>query len=153
MLHAKRPDVGELLQCNGAPWKHVQQECMVIFPIATGSDLRFFTRFSVNQRRRSETNRCNVIQPKEQLGEHRTTINKFILLYYVSSYDGFFCFSVLYRIILELTKIYMSVAFVQDTRIKCALHVFHGRLKKKIVIILFLYIFFIIYRKHEVSRQ
>lgn len=46
----------------------------------------------------------------------------------------------------------MSVAFVQDTRIKCALHVFHGRLKKKIVIILFLYIFFIIYRKHEVSR-
>lgn len=135
-----------------APWKHVQQECMVIFSIATGSDLRFFTRFSVNQRRRSETNRCNVIQPKEQLGEHRTTINKFILLYYVSSYDGFFCFSVLYRIILELTKIYMSVAFVQDTRIKCALHVFHGRLKKKIVIILFLYIFFIIYRKHEVSR-
>lgn len=48
----------------------------------------------------------------------------------------------------------MSVAFVQDTRIKCALHVLHGRLKKKIiVIILFLYIFFIIYRKHEVSRQ
>lgn len=39
-------------------------------------------------------------------------------------------FSVLYRIILELTKIYMSVAFVQDTRIKCALHVLHGRLKK-----------------------
>lgn len=128
MLHAKRPDVGELLQCNGAPWKHVQQECMVIFSIATGSDLRFFTRFSVNQRRRSETNRCNVIQPNEQLGEHRTTINKFILLYYVSPYDGF---SVLYTIILELTKIYMSVAFVQDTRIKCALHVLHGRLKKK----------------------
>lgn len=24
----------------------------------------------------------------------------------------------------------MSVAFVQDTRIKCALHVLHGRLKK-----------------------
>lgn len=126
---------------------------MVIFSIATGSDLRFFTRFSVNQRRRSETNRCNVIQPKEQLGEHRTTIIKFILLYYVSSYDGFFCFSVLYRIILELTKIYMSVAFVQDTRIKCALHVLHGRLNKIIVIILFLYIFFIIYRKLKVSRQ
>lgn len=42
---------------------------------------------------------------------------------------GFSGFSVLYKIILELTKIYMSVAFVQDTctkatRIKCALHVF-----------------------------
>lgn len=39
-------------------------------------------------------------------------------------------FSVLYTIILEMTKIYMSVAFVQDTRIKCASHVLHGRLKK-----------------------
>lgn len=40
----------------------------------------------------------------------------------------FFCFIQNYIRIDK--KIYMSVAFVQDTRIKCALHVLHGRLKK-----------------------
>lgn len=131
MLHAKRPDVGELLQCSGPrgsmysrnAWSFSQllQEVIYVFSPAFLS-IRDEDPKRIDATSYSQKNSCvNIARPSTS--SFSCTMYRLMM--------GFLCLSVLYRIILELTKIYMSVAFVQDTRIKCALHVLHGRLKKK----------------------
>lgn len=150
MLHAKRPDVGELLQCSGPrgsmfsrnAWSFSQllQEVIYVFSPAF---------LSIRDEDPKRIDATSYSQKNSWVNIARPSTSSFSC----TMYRLMMGFSVLYRIILELTKIYMSIALVQDTRIKCALHVLHGRLNKIIVIILFLYIFFIIYRKLKVLRQ
>lgn len=129
MLHAKRPDVGELLQCSGPrgsmfsrnAWSFSQllQEVIYVFSPAflsiRGEDPKRIDATLYSQK----NSWVNIARPSTS--SFCCTMYRLMM--------GFSGFSVLYKIILELTKIYMSVAFVQDTctkatRIKCALHVF-----------------------------
>lgn len=127
MLHAKRPDVGELLQCSGPrgsmfsrnAWSFSQllQEVIYVFSPAF---------LSIRDEDPKRIDATLYSQKNSWVNIARPSTSSFSC----TMYRLMMGFSVLYRIILELTKIYMSVAFFQDTRIKCALHVLHGHLKK-----------------------
>lgn len=135
MLHAKRPDVGELLQCSGPrgsmfsrnAWSFSQllQEVIYVFSPAFLS-IREEDPKRIDATLYSQKNSwVNIARPSTS--SFSCTMYRLLM--------GFS--DVLYKIILELTKIYISVAFfVQDARIKCALHVLHGSLKKKIIVII-----------------
>lgn len=129
MLHAKRPDVGELLQCSGPrgsmfsrnAWSFSQllQEVIYVFSPAF---------LSIREEDPKRIDATLYSQMNSWVNIARPSTSSFCCTMY-RLMMGFSGFSVLYKIILELTKIYMSVAFVQDTctkatRIKCALHVF-----------------------------
>lgn len=127
MLHAKRPDVGELLQCSGPrgsmfsrnAWSFSQllQEVIYVFSPAF---------LSIRDEDPKRIDATLYSQMNSWVNIARPSTSSFCC----TMYRLMMGFSVLYKIILELTKIYMSVAFVQDTRIKCASHVLHDRLKK-----------------------
>lgn len=121
MLHAKRPDVGELLQCSGPrgsmfsrnAWSFSQllQEVIYVFSPAFLS-IRDEDPKRIDATLYSQKNSwVNIARPTSSFS---CTMYRLLM--------GFS--DVLYKIILELT------------RIKCALHVLHGSLKKKIIVII-----------------